>query len=342
MTTERTPVKSETKDTETTNQENNQHTIKLEDKILFPKEFNKTVYIRRIPIPGRLPGQNLDESKQKIGSGFKGSSVLRGLSFKEEIKYLKEIIGLSPESPNWEMTTKTYWANISKDVPKDGVILEVGLKYTSKEDYEYDQKEAPRDFNGTLTEHKGYPINMADYILWRYCLLYSRVANTPEDIGKSPKIEFYLFNKDKEIADKAKILNSKRKAQQVMWKRLSERDWVDYVLTVLMAQDKGQNKKDVRTLAAMSEEEKDIMLDELVTGNPSGFLAIAEDKNLEIKSFIELCIASGKLERIPNTDTITMDGTALGNSLMEAVSFLNNPKNNQVYLTLKAQMKITV
>lgn len=314
---------------------------KLVNKIQFPKEISKTVFLRRIPSPGRLPGQNLDEAKQKIGSGWKGSSVLRGLSFEEEIMYLPSIIGLSPESPNWEANTRAYWANISKEVPpRDGVELEVGLRYYNEDDYNYDQNECARDNNGTLTNHKGKPINMADYILWRYCLNYSRVANTPEDIGKSPKIEFYLFNKDKEISDKVNVLNSKRKALQLMYKRIGERDWVDYILRVLIAQDKSHTK-DVRSMSRMTNDEKDILLDEYVVGNPEKFLALAEDKNLEMRSFIELCIAMGKLSRIANTDTITMDGTPLGNATIEVIGFLNNPKNNDVLQTLKAQVKHT-
>ena len=316
--------------------------IKLEDKIMFPKEFPKVVFLRRVPIPGRLPGQNLDESKQKIGSGWKGSAILRGLNFSEEVKYLKDIIGLSPESTNWEIATKNYWANISKEVPpKDGVELEVGLRYFTAADYEYDQTQCLRGVNGELIDHKGLPINMADYILWRYCLNYSRVANVPEDIGKSPKIEFYLFSKDKEITDKKNILNSKRKASMLLYKRLSERDWVDYILRVLIAQDQSHTK-DVRSLNKMTEDEKDILLDEYVGSNPDKFLGLAEDKNLEVRSFIELCVAMGKLTRIPNTDTITMDGVSLGNSIMEVISFLNNPKNNDVLQTLKAQIKHTI
>lgn len=314
---------------------------KLENKMVFPKEFPRTVYLRRVATIPKLPGQDLDEAKQKIGSGWKGSSVLRGLTFAEEHKYLKDIIGLSTDSPNWETATKSYWANISKEVPpKDGVQLEVGLRYKTKEDYEHDQISGVRDTNGTLIDHKGIPINVSDYILWRYCLLYSRVANTPEDIGKSPKIEFYLFNKDKEIANKKTLLNSKRKAIQLMYKRLGERDWVDYILTVLIAQDKSFTKN-VRDLSTMEEDEKDILLDEYVASSPDKFLALAEDKNLQIRSFIELCIVAGKLTRIPNTDTINMDGTLLGNSTIEAIAFLNNPKNNQTLQTLKAQVKHT-
>lgn len=309
------------------------------DGMIFPRQFPSIVFVRRVPIPAKLPGQDISEAILKIGSSFKGNSVLRGLTFEEEHKYLPSIIGADVSSPNWESQTRDYWINISKPVPPgDGLELEVGLQYNSKEDYIYDRDVAKRDSNGTLVNHKGTPINIADYILWRYCLYYSRVANTFELRGMSPKIEFYLFSKSREISDKKETLNSKRKAISLMYKRISERDWVDYVLRVLIARDKSHTKT-VSSIAKMSEDEKDILLDEYVATNPEGFLLLAEDKNLEMRSFIEQCIAMGKLTRIANTDTVTMEGTPLGNSVIDVISFLNNPKNNETLQILKAQIK---
>ncbi len=318
-------------------------------KMTFPREISKIVYLRRIPMPARLPGQNLDESKLKVGSSFRGASVLRGLEFTEEVKYLPQIIGISTGSANWETETRNYWANISKEVPpKEGVQLEIGMRYFNQEDYDYDMglitdsdsKEFIRkDHNGTTICLKGSPINLSDYIMWRYCLLYSKVANTQEDIGKSPKIEFYLFSKDKEITDKKASLNSKKKAIQLMYQRMSERDWVDYVLRVLIAQDQ-RHLYTVKQVETMGEDEKDILLDEFVQENADRFILIANDRNLEMKAFLEVAIALGKLSRIPNTQTIIMDGSSIGNTIDEAVSFLNNPKNNQTLSTLRAQTRL--
>lgn len=316
--------------------------IKLQDKIIFPKEFSKTVYLKRKENKDRLPGQNLDDHKDKIGSAFKGASVLRGLTFNEEEKYLQGIMGISKSSQDWEKETKKYWCNISKDVPAGkGLELEVGLRYTTQEEYDYDQKLFKNE-DGVIEDCKGTPLNIADYILWRYCLVYSRVANIPEDKDKSPKIDFYLFSKDKEIQDKKKTLNVKRKANQLYYQRIADRSWVDFILTILVAKDKSPLKKTIAEIARMSDDEKDILLDSYASEDPEAFVALGEDKNLEIKSFVELCIASGKLSRIPNTDTITLEGNTIGNSLSETVAFLLNPKHSQTYQTLKAQLKHTV
>lgn len=334
-------TKADTKADTTNVNQNKSEDVKILPTKSYPKEVSKRIFLRRIPTTAKLPGQNLDEAILKIGSGFKGSSVLRGLNFKEEQRFLPDIIGLSKDSPNWEHATRNYWAGISKPVPaKDGLELEVGLRYNSYEDYEKDLN-GERDENGTLINVAGTPINIAEYILWRYCLVYSRVANIPEDIGKSPKIEFFLFSKDKEIQDKKSALNSRRKASQLFYQRMGERDWVDHVLRVLSAIDKNPLKKSVQAIGQMGDDEKDILLEQYVDESPERFLSIANDKHLELKAFVEICIATGKLNRIPNTDTITMDGLTLGNSINEVVEHLNNPKNVKTLSTLKAQIKIT-
>jgi hypothetical protein len=333
---------ADTKETKSTTKD--EKVIELKDKISFPKEFSKIVYLRRIPAHAKLPGQNPDDADVKVGSSYKGSAVLRGLTFEEEQKYLPEIMGISPTSQDWSKETRNYWGNITKKVPpRDGVELQIGLFYLSEADYEYDQNLTP-ELEGNLINHKGKPINLADYILWRYCLLYSRVANNESLIGMSPKIEMYLYSKDKEVADKKKILNSKRRAHDLYFKNIVERDWVDYILTVLVAQDKNPERKvsTVQQLQALSEDEKDLLLDNYATTSPDIFVLLGENKDLQMKAFVELCVAAGKLTRIANTDTITMDGTPIGNTLTEAVAFMNNAKNNQVLQTLKAQVKLTL
>lgn len=309
----------------------------------FNKEFSRIVYVRRKPQIGALPGQDLDEAKSKIGSSFKDGSVLRGLKFDEEIRFLETLLGVNKTSQNWEKMSKEYWANITKLVPPgdgvkgDGLKLEIGLRYTNKEDYEADLK-APLE-NGAIINPKGTPIKLDDYIIWRYCLVYGDVANSFEDVGKSPKIRFYLFNKEKEVQDKKTMLNIKSTATKLMYQRIAERDWVDYVLRVLVAADK-ESKVTLRELAIITADEKDIILDEYLQKNPARFLEIGSDKNLETKAFIEIAIAVGKLARIPNTTTVTHDGETLGNTTDEVVTYLQNPVNAKFFQAIKAQVNL--
>lgn len=306
-------------------------------KISFPRNFPRKIFIRRRPRIGNLPGQEHEDSKQKIGSSYKGSSVNRGITLEEEKRWLKQILSLSPESPNWELATEEYWKNISRPVPAgDGLELEVGLRYENEEDYKRDLNTLKNE-NGVVVNPKGNPINIADYILYRYCLGYVEVANSFDLVGMSPKINFYIYSKEKEIQEKKISQNQKRDAYQLLYGNLSDRNWVDYMLRCLIDSN---SKYTIKDLSTKDDDEKDILLEETMNRNPSKFIAFGKDKNLELKALIELAIAIGALGRISNTATVTMDGVTIGNDLDEAVAFFNNPKNAQALGTVKAQTKV--
>lgn len=316
-----------------------------EIKMSFPREFSHKVFVRRKKNLPNLPieGDFIDESIIKIGASWREKSVLRGLEAEEESRWLPKIIGTQVTSPNWEAEAANYWKNISRVVPltnKDGsggLELEVGLRYKSQEDYDTDQN-APRE-EGAVINPKGEPISMADYILWRYCLRYSRVANSIEDINKSPKIEMYLFSREKDIKDKKASFELRKKASQLLYKRLNERDWVDHILRLLIVQD-GEAKVTIKDLSTITDDEKDIMMDNYANKNPGLFLSLGEDRNLELKSFVEICIALGLLHRIANTNSVSMDGNTIGNTMDEVVTFLRNPENQHSLATLKAQSAV--
>lgn len=309
-------------------------------KIQYPRIVEKIVYIRRKPA-SKLPFL-IEGSLGKIGSAFspRSQDVLRGLTPEEEERFLPRLIGTNTKSEHWDKATKEYWAGLSVSIPEgngenDGLKLNISFKYDSKEQEEY---------NKTCTYQSGLkqgtPVNISDYILYRYCLVYNRVANTFEDINNSPKIEFYLFSKEEEISLKSNVFKTVKEANQLFYRQMSDRQWVDWVLRIFIASDKNTKiySKDLDTI---SEEEKDIILGKYVQDQPSKFMEIANDKSLEIKAFIELCVASNKLTRIPNTETIVMGETPIGSTIGEAVIFLTNPKNANTYNTLKAQLNKT-
>lgn len=320
------------------------------DEVKYPRAISKIVYVRRKKMFGGLPEyvngswtfDNTEEDKLKIGSSFKGGSVLAGLTLLEEERFLGKILNLDPQKDSWEKATTMYWRNISKDVPPgEGLKLEIGLKYKTEVDYKADlYSKDLTEFGGAVINPKGEPINIHDYILWRYCLEYNCVANNPEKVNDSPKILFYLYSKDAEITANKNRMDGKKKALNLLYSRLGERDWVNYTLRVLIATDKNSARKfTVKDLDVMTNDEKDTVIDAYATEAPLRFLEVANDKNLEMKSFVELCIATGKLQRIPNTDSIVMDSTPLGNTTNEAIAFLLNPKNANTFNTLKAQIK---
>lgn len=314
-------------------------------KLTFPLDVRKEVWLRRKTKTTALPGLDPDEIRMKVGSSFKGSSINRGLTVTEERKLLPDLIDTNPSNPDWSQASTEFWKNISKEVPplgtdgKGGIKLEVGLRYENKEAYDADMVKIANS-DGVIVDCAGYPINVSDYVLWRYCLVYNRVANDLAQVNASPNIDFYLYTKDKETQDKKAILNQKRQASHIYSTNIGDRTWVDYMLHVLVASDNTSRilLKDVILLSA---DEKDILLDEYMGKNPAKFIALGNDKTLELRSFIELAISTGKLSRIPNTNTVIHEGVTIGNSIEESVNFLNNPKNKYVYDQLKAQILIS-
>jgi hypothetical protein len=187
---------------------------------------------------------------------------------------------------------------------------------------------------------KGYPLSVSDYILYRYCLVYNRVANSINDIHNSPKIDFYIYSKEEEILAKKSTLDITKKANMLFYQKMADRAWVDWVLRVFIA---GDNKATIliKDLDKIDNEEKDIELEKYVKSQPIQFISIATDASLELRAFIELCVVENKLIRLANTDTILMGDLTLGSTVGEAIAFLKNPKNSKVYDTLKAQVKLT-
>ncbi len=296
------------------------------------------VYIKRKQSLPLYPGADKVDSKMKIGSSFKNQAVLRGLTHAEEIKFLPNIIGISAKSDKWEKMTQDYWANISKTVPKDqvGLELEIGFDYADKESKQKGQKATIEDRH----EH-GRPIRLNDYILYRYCLLYRRVANSQEDMYKSPHIWFYIHTKEKQLSMEHEKFQNEDKALQQYFKLLTNRDKVLDVLTVFAQESSKLDDKLVpHNVETLEDREQDILLRKCATKYPSKFYDYATDEGIAMRSFIEKCIIKGKLRRVPNTDTIIYgDNTTIGNTMDDCIAFLKNPKNSKIYNNLVAQIK---
>lgn len=315
------------------------------DNITYPRTISNIVYVRRkkrdsLPTTGDIV---MDESIEKIGSSFKGNASLRGLTFEEEKVFLREIIGVSPDSPNWESACTEYWKNISKEVPasdKDGeggLKLETGMIYATKEAYEKDLN--ARKENGAVIMPAGRPINLADYILWRYCLVYGDVANDIKDVGKSPKIRFYLFSKAKQIEEEKVGFEVRKKAAQLLYSQINDREWVEHILRVLIQQDAAPTYT-IKDLPTLGEGEKDVILEKYMKQNPVLFHALGQDKDLQMRSFVELAIAMNILTRVPNTSTVNYETETLGTDMVQVIAYLKNPSNDETYKRIKAQVAV--
>jgi hypothetical protein len=308
------------------------------------KEVSEKVYIKHIPIANlhRFSNKEAKESivdfNVYIGASLKGNDVLRGLNQEEEERYLKDIIGVNPKSQDWNKETKNYWANMRARVPQGdiGLELEIGFSYPSDEIAAKAEKAAD-DFTEYVDILKsnqkfGNPINVTNYILFRYALVYNKIANKEEDIYKSPNITMYITSKSEKLKKETKLLKAKQKAFAKSMEIGENETIIDGILYQFDIPPRH-----------LSLTEKLLEVNKIVTEKPYDFIRIVNDSKFEMKSLIEGAIINGDLRRIENTDVIYFgDNDLLGNSIDETIVFLTSkePRNTNILNTIKAKQKI--
>jgi len=321
------------------------------------------VRVKKNPADKARLGENVDEEviwgKYKIGSGLRGKSALKGVTVEEEQKYLPSILGLTPKSENWNKASNNYWANFGMDVPADdeGYKMEAGLWYESEEDAKLGEAEARAEAKKvidarargvnyvekfTVRSQLGTPIDLDDYLMWRYCLVYSGVANVPEDADKSPRIKFYLYSKTRDIAVKTVALESRKKAFSKYLEVINNPSTKNALLYLFKKDIEAHNKNNPTDQISVSTPvEKDLALETLAINSPDRFLAVTTDPMMLKRAFIERAIDAGELRRLNNTDIIYYgDNTKIGNNTLEAINFLSEAANSEIMNTIKARIQI--
>lgn len=314
-------------------------------------------------------------NKVFIGSAYnKSGAILRGLSKSEEKQYLPSVLGLSPKENGWEKATRDYWANIRKAVPPaqknekgklvgGGLELEVGFYYESEEEAEKGRAEAKaqlvkyknweqasqgklhssirrfkEDF--TVRQTVGTPINVEDYIIYRYCLAYSAVALSPKFLNMSPKIRFYIEDSRAEMETQKAAMKLRVEANKEFALMLADEQKVKAIIRVFNRELEQMRINDSKSYPVQTFDEQIMALERISIVYPSSFVKTAKDPNLKLKATVETCILKGVLNRLANTETIMFgDNVTLGHSLQKAIIFLNDEKNIAIRNQIVAQLK---
>lgn len=307
--------------------------------------------IRRKPGLVGLPGQDPAERVYKIGASLDNRTKgnLKGISGDLELKFMPEIVGLSANDAGFRRAVEEYWSSIGKAVPADEPFLkdyEKGIKiYISFHVVGEPRKER---FNKLLTvEEKVEWLNKAlvvksgeeyaatldfdsisDFLLLNYCLRYPKVANSFADVDKSPKIEFYIFEKEVAVQSQLSAIELRKNAIRAYQQLESNPKQIDAVLLLFDV-----NPKDYDNSI-----DKLLRIDELYNESPSKmkqFVDYVADTNWEIKANIRKGITTNKLRTPANSTAIYHGEVLLGTSLEEAVLFLSNEeKGKTIYANL--------
>lgn len=299
-----------------------------------------TCCIRRKPGLVGIPGQDPAERVYKIGASLdpRTRGNLKGISGDLELKFMPEVIGVSPNDPTFRRSVEEYWASIGRPVPPDESYLkahEQGIKFEIRFNVvgaarkeRMNRLERVKDKMELLDKFlleksdNGFSAQLqsdsvSDYLLLNYALKYSKVANSYEDINKSPKIEFYIFEKAVSITNHLSLIDLRAKAMTLYKDLEGNSRKIDAVLLMF---NEDLNKFETQV-------DKLLRIDELYNTAPienmKTFVKFAEDKTWETKYLIKSAIADNKLRTLANSTAIYYEDILIGSTLEDAVLFLN-------------------
>ena len=312
---------------------------------------------RRANIKSMPPRRNI------IGSSISSTRILS--SNKDEVeKYFPQIIGISPNNPEFVTRVKAYLSNISFNVQDAGSTLNISFTYDKKKDYltikEKEEKinakresvarnntaaikEAVKVWTQEINDLEsekakyGHPDNIEEYLLYRHCLLYRDVAKDISLINSDSSLRFYIRDENKEAERAKRLVDERRKAMR-NFLALESSDKKRNAVFIQMTVNNGGN---IAEAMLKTPDQQVSALMTYLNDSPDKFNDLFEDKNVEMKSFIESLIARGELIRPEyNQQISTADGTFIGSNMNEAVAYFNNPTNKPVLEAMQNKYKL--
>jgi hypothetical protein len=310
----------------------------------------------------RVNDKELAERNEYIGSCIRSSNAL--CANKGELEaYFPNLIGVSPNDQNFVRRVKEYLNNFQVKVDKLGLRLNLTFHYNHFKDYlAFKKKEEAIETEfaqvkrgdaialkraienrivklNALESTKwqyGSPENVADYLLYRHCLLYSDVAKDHSLINKE-HIRFYFKDEQKENELKAKqrleLNNAKRNFVTLIGNDKAFEDvYVQYCVL--------KNKPIIPSLA-----EDDLVkqenLDYFSQKEPAKFNELYTDRSISVKSLIERLVAYGILIRHPHSQNIvSANGDFIGANMKEATAWFKNAENEATVAAYENQLKL--
>lgn len=180
------------------------------------------------------------------------------------------------------------------------------------------------DKNG-LTLHLSDPI---DNLRWRVLKVCPEIAPSWEERNNSAEFIFALVDEDYLINDEVKKSDKLKRAYKFFGSIENSAEKMRNFLVVYGKKPPLNAKMDF----LKSE------ISKIIEFNIDGFLAISEDKNFEMKLFIDNCLEIGALYKEGRTKVALPGGDIIGNTMDETIEFLRNKKNSDIYATLKAKL----
>lgn len=264
---------------------------------------SKKVFLRRKELNNHLPKEVQAESIMKLSSVFVNRQPLKAFGREDEEKYLRGILDVNPDHADWPKHSKAFWSELTVPVGFTGVEFEIGV------------------------DASGEPINVIDFIKYRFALKHPHVALNKEEMLGSYAKRFYIQDVSREDSKRNNEIQIMKDADKAFIKVSSNEVDMKRILRILSSTNPD----------LLSRDQVENNLYTLKSSDPKKFLQVATDKNLETKAEIEAMIAAGVLRRIGN-QVIFID-EVIGETLEDSIVYLKNKKNSGALTIMRAKLK---
>ena len=329
-------------------------------------KVNRSVRIEWRNNPSSFELRNKDAFKTdflRLGSAIRPVNEL--LSRSEEMRVLlPTVVGVSPIDSSWQERITTYLNDFLLEIPVHGLefdtsyVLDLGnpalksnideligklkkadkIKNETGSELEAIVLKRIKELNETELYKYVTFVNIPDYISWRYCLLSSKVANKVEDINKSVNIQFYLTSDSERKALKAARTKLRTDALKKYTELINNPNSALIDNVVVSTGSVG----DYSEFMAMTADDKQSVLLELIDSDPQKFISIVDDKHLEMKAKITIYLWMNIIRQLPNSSTIvdaSNPENVIGNNINDAISYFSNDNNKGIVAEWNAKYR---
>lgn len=261
----------------------------------------KTVFLFRRENTTNLPDDVYVEAKRRIGSVFDNQgNLLKGLSLDEQKRILPNILGMSANDPGWSNAVRRFYAEMTIEVPQSGIELDITL------------------------DENGEPNSPMDYVRFRFAALHPHVAE--EEDQRVYDTRYYFFDPAKDEQIRVAETRLRKEGYKALILVCEDETRMDMIL-----------KAYAKNITGWSRDQKELELEDLLDEDPTEFLRVAENKDLEYIALIFESIDASVIRKSGNT--YLYGDETLGEDLDQAVRHLKLKRNSGMLQDIKAKLK---
>jgi len=170
------------------------------------------------------------------------------------------------------------------------------------------------------------PLQYLEYLVLKNDRRIAPNWNTKYDSGE---YKFALVDEDETIKDNITKTEINKKAYKYFGK--IEDSVEEMAMVIRLITNRIVKNSDIEFLKSE--------IQKIIDTNIKGFVEIMEDKHFATKAFISKAVDAKAIDRTSKGGYSLKGGDEIGRTLQETVEFLESPKNQDIYLKIKAQIE---